>query len=271
MSIGILGRKVGMTQIFNEDRKLVPVTVIQIEPTYVVQKKTQEKDGYQAVKIGAVTAKKANKPLQGQFKVANIAPVKVMREVRVDNVEAVDVGDRVLLDSFDVGDFVNITTKSIGKGFQGVIKRHGFAGGPMSHGSGFRRRPGSIGSKAGGKGCRKKVMRGRALPGQTGNRIVTIQNLQIVDIDLENGLMVVKGSIAGSAANILYIINSFKKSPAKEWKVSKVQEEVVANVIPEVVESEGTDSQTHNAQQFEASDAGAVVENDSVQKNDNES
>ncbi|MBN1493096.1 MAG: 50S ribosomal protein L3 [Candidatus Omnitrophica bacterium] len=221
MSVGILGKKIGMTQIFDENGKMVPVTVVKIEPTYVVQKRVPETDGYSAVQLGAVQVKKTTKAIAGHLKKAGVTSVKVFKEVRDEKIAALETGDRISLDTFAVGDFVNVTTKSIGKGFQGVIKRHHFSGGPASHGSMFHREPGGIGSQAGGKGCRKKVRKGRPLPGQMGNKNVTVQNLQIVDIDLENQLLVLKGSVPGGGNNVLTIINSFKKSPNLEWKVQK--------------------------------------------------
>jgi large subunit ribosomal protein L3 len=228
MPVGILGKKIGMTQIFDKNGKMVPVTVIKVEPTFVVQKRVQQVDGYSAIQLGTDAAKKRfTKAREGHCKKAGLGALKVLKEFRNDKIEDLQPGDKISIDTFAIGDFVNITAWSIGKGFQGVIKRHGFHGGPGSHGSTFHRAPGGIGSQAGGRGCRKKVRKGRPLPGQMGNERVTIQNLEVIDVDNVNELLVLKGSIPGGGNNVVEIENSFKKSPKKEWKVIKASDATI--------------------------------------------
>lgn len=231
MSVAILGKKIGMTQIFDETGKAVPVTVIKVEPTYVVQKRAQDVDGYSAVQLGAVKAKKATKARTAHCKKAGVDAVKTLKEIRDEKVDALELGDKVSLEMFSAGDFVNVTSRSIGKGFQGVMKRHGFAGGPASHGSDFHRQCGGIGSRAGGKGAVKKIRRGKPMPGQMGNKRITVQNLKVVDVDIENELLVLKGNVPGGGNNLVTIINSYKKSPDLEWKV--IKPEVVEELVEE--------------------------------------
>lgn len=237
MSVCLLGKKIGMTQVFDKAGKQVPVTVVKVEPTYVVQKKLLESDGYIALQLGAFQVKRCNKPQGGHFKKVNMLPLKVLREIRTEKIDTIDVGDRIAVDMFTPGDFVDITAQSIGKGFQGVIKRHGYAGGPSAHGSTFHRRPGSVGSQAGGKSCRKKVPKGRPLPGHMGDERITVHNVEVISVDNENQILVLKGSIPGGGNNLVIITNSFKKSPQIEWKVIKPApqqtEEVPAVVVAE--------------------------------------
>ncbi len=226
MSVGILGKKVGMTQVFDEAGKQVPVTVLKVESNYVVQVKSKANDGYCAVQLGNGTKKHINKPQSGHLKKHKVQKTASLREFRVtQDVDGIEPGDRIKLDTFEIGDHVNVTTCSIGKGFQGVVKRHGYAGGPKTHGSHSHRIPGSIASQAGGKGACKKVQRGTKLPGQMGNKRVTLKNLTIVDIDTENELLVLKGNVPGGGNNLVVITTSYKNKRSIEWQVEKPAEE----------------------------------------------
>lgn len=207
MAKGILGRKVGMTQIFNEEGQLIPVTVIEAGPCYVVQKKTVENDGYNALQLGFMEKKESrvNKPLLGHFKKAQVKPLRYLREIRVDNIDDYQVGQEIRADIFSPGELVDVTGTSKGKGFAGGIKRHGFQRGPMAHGSKYHRRPGSLGAKG-----PARVFKGRKLPGRMGGDRVTIQNLQVVKVDPENNLLVVKGAVPGPRGGLLIIKNAVK-------------------------------------------------------------
>ena len=201
---GIIGKKIGMSQIFDDDGSVIPVTIISAGPCAVVQKKTKSKDGYTAVQLGFIEDKplrKANKPTQGRFSKSEIDPTRILREFKYDESSEIKVGDKFSVDLFKVGEKVHISGKSIGKGFAGVMKRWGFRGGKDTHGSMFHRRPGSIGSSA----YPSRVMKGKRLPGHMGNSRVTMKNLIIIDTDKENNLIVVKGSIPGSNGGYVLI------------------------------------------------------------------
>lgn len=199
----MLGRKVGMTQIFEEDGTLVPVTVVEAGPLVVVQKKTEEKDGYNAIQIGyeEVKEKKVNKPLKGHFDKSEVEYKKYLKEIRVENVEEFEIGQEIKVDIFEAGDMVDVTGTSKGKGTQGVIKRHGFSRGRETHGSQFHRAPGGM-SAATDPG---RVLKGHRMAGRMGNEQVTIQNLEIVRIDVENNLLLIKGAIPGPKKGIVSI------------------------------------------------------------------
>ncbi|HET7747352.1 MAG TPA: 50S ribosomal protein L3 [Vicinamibacteria bacterium] len=201
---GIIGRKVGMTQVYNADGRAIPVTVIQAGPCVVVQRKNKGKDGYEAVQLGLVEdrkVKKVTKPMAGHFKKADLPPCKVLREVRVDGGDEVKVGDKVSVDVFAPGDTIHITGISKGKGFQGVVKRHHFRGGAATHGSMFHRAPGSIGASA----YPSRVLKGMRAAGHMGQDRVTQRNLQVVRVDAGNNLLVVKGSVPGAGGTYLVI------------------------------------------------------------------
>ena len=204
----IIGRKVGMTQIFDEKGLVVPVTVIEAGPCNVVQVKTVETDGYDAIQLGfgEVKEHKVNKPEMGHFKKANVKAQKHLREFRVKDLSTVKVGDVIKVDSFEQGDIVDIQGTSKGHGFQGVIKRHGQSRGPMGHGSMYHRRPGSMGSTS----TPGRVFKGKKLPGHMGVETVTIQNLKVVAVDLDKNVILVKGSVPGNKGSILKIRNSVK-------------------------------------------------------------
>ncbi|MDA2937023.1 50S ribosomal protein L3 [Acidobacteria bacterium AH-259-A15] len=203
---GLIGRKLGMTQVFDEEGRAIPVTVIQAGPCVVVQKTTSEKQGYSAVQLGLVGKKKSrvNKPMEGHFKKAGLPPTRLIREfpfVETEE-EKVNVGDQVLVQNvFRPNDLVDVSGRTIGRGFQGVIKRHGFHGGKATHGSMFHRAPGSIGASA----YPSRVFPGKKGPGRMGNNRVTIRNLRVVQIDEENNLLLVKGAVPGSRGSYVVI------------------------------------------------------------------
>ena len=200
---GILGRKVGMTQIYVEDGTAIPVTVIKAGPCLVVQRKTRDTDGYEAVQIGLVEEKpaKVNQPLGGHFKKAGVAPVREVQEFRLADGEDVNPGDEVRASIFEEKQWVDIVGTSKGKGFQGVMKRHNFAGGRSSHGSMFHRAPGSIGSSA----YPSRVFKGMRGTGRMGGERVTVKNLQIVKIDADQNLIYVRGAVPGPKTAYLSI------------------------------------------------------------------
>ena len=208
MKKAILGTKIGMTHIFMEDGKVVPVTVISAEPNVVVQKKTVETDGYDAVQVGFLAKKEklANKPMKGHFAKADVPIKRFLREFRLDDVNALNVGDQIAVDTFAAGDKIDVTGISKGKGFAGSIKRHGQHIGPKAHGSGYHRGSGSMGA------CSdpSKVMKGKKLPGHMGVDKVTVQNLEIVKVDKENNLICIKGGIPGAKGGLIVIKNSVK-------------------------------------------------------------
>jgi large subunit ribosomal protein L3 len=201
---GLIGKKIGITQSFDEEGNVFPVTVIQAGPCTVFQKKTEKKDGYSSVQIGFIekrALKKPNKPLTGHSEKAGIPPPKVLREFRFIEQEDVKVGDQFFVDIFEKGEKVHITGRSKGKGFAGVVKRWGHHGGKGTHGSMFHRRPGSIGASA----YPSRVAKGKKLPGHLGDSKVTVKNLTVIQADKENNLLVIKGSIPGANGGYLLI------------------------------------------------------------------
>ena len=208
MKKGLIGKKVGMTQIFDEAGKVIPVTAIEAGPCVVAQVKTEETDGYTAIQLGFGDAKesKLNRPEKGHFSKVNVTPKKHLREFRVDSVEEVKVGDELKADVFAEGDKIDIQGTSKGKGFQGVIKRHGQSRGPMGHGSMYHRRPGSMGPTS----TPGRVFKGKKLPGHMGVQTVTIQNLEVVKVDLDKNVILVKGSVPGAKGAILKLKTSVK-------------------------------------------------------------
>ena len=210
MKKGIIGRKVGMTQIFDEKGNVIPVTVIEAGPCVVAQVKTEETDGYNAVQLGFgdVKDKHINKPEAGHFAKAKLANKKHLREFRLDSIEGIKVGDEVKADVFVAGEKVDVQGTSKGKGFQGVIKRHGQSRGPMGHGSMYHRRPGSMGSTS----TPGRVFKGKKLPGHMGVQTVTIQNLDVVRVDMDKNVLLVKGSVPGPKGAILKIKATVKSA-----------------------------------------------------------
>ena len=210
MKKGIIGKKVGMTQIFDEKGNVIPVTAIETEGNIVAQIKTVETDGYQSIQLGYgdVKDKHINKPEAGHFAKAKLPNKKHLREFRLDSVENYKVGDEVKVDIFESGEKVDIQGTSKGKGFQGVIKRHGQHRGPMGHGSMYHRRPGSMGATS----TPGRVFKGKKLPGHMGKVTVTIQNLEIVKVDTDKNVLLVKGSVPGPKGAILKVKSTVKAS-----------------------------------------------------------
>lgn len=207
MKKAILGKKIGMTQLFDQEGNVVPVTVIQAGPCPVIQKKTSATDGYNAIQVGfqAQKEQRLNKPERGHFKRANVAPTRYLVEFRLDNIDEYQVGQEVLVDIFEAGEHIDVTGISKGKGTAGSIKRHNQARGPMSHGSHYHRSPGSLGAVD-----PAKVFKGRALPGRMGDERITVQNLEIFQVDPERNLLLVKGSMPGIRGSLLRIKDSVK-------------------------------------------------------------
>ncbi|PGZ98882.1 50S ribosomal protein L3 [Bacillus pseudomycoides] len=207
MTKGILGKKIGMTQVFAENGELIPVTVIEATPNVVLQKKTVETDGYNAIQLGFddKREKLANKPEQGHVAKATTAPKRFIRELRDADVEGQEVGQEVKVEVFAAGETVDVTGISKGKGFQGAIKRHGQSRGPMSHGSRYHRRPGSMGPVA-----PNRVFKGKKLAGRMGGDQVTIQNLEIVQVDVERNLLLVKGNVPGAKKSLVVVRSAVK-------------------------------------------------------------
>lgn len=207
---GLLGRKLGMTRVFTEDGRWINVTLVEAGPCTVIQKKTQDTDGYDAVQVGFGDVKEArlNKPQHGHFKKAGQSLKKILKEFRVTADSGLSVGDEIRSDIFKAGDRVDVSGTSKGKGFAGVIKRHGFAGGPGGHGSHFHRAPGSIGQSA----DPSKVYKGKRLPGRMGNNCRTTQNLEIVRVDEEKNLLLVRGPVPGANGGMVVVKLSTKGS-----------------------------------------------------------
>ncbi len=208
MKKAILATKVGMTQIFNEDGVLTPVTVLQAGPCVVTQVKTVENDGYSAVQVGYVDKREklVNKPLKGQFDKAGVSYKRYLREFRLEDAENYELGQEIKADVFAAGDKIDATAVSKGKGFQGAIKRHGQSRGPMAHGSKYHRHAGSNGAAS----DPSKVFKGKKMPGHMGHKKVTVQNLEIVRVDLDNSLILVKGAVPGPKKSLVTIKETVK-------------------------------------------------------------
>ena len=201
---GIIGRKVGMTQVYAADGRAIPVTVIQAGPCVVVQRKTKQKDGYEAVQLGLVEdrkVKKVTKAMAGHYRKADVPPCRVLRELHVEGKDEAKVGDKVSVDQFAPGDSITVVGTSKGKGFQGVVKRHHFRGGAATHGSMFHRAPGSIGASA----FPSRVIPGMRAGGHMGAERITQKNLEVVRVDADNNILVVKGSVPGGGGGYLVI------------------------------------------------------------------
>jgi len=208
MKKAILATKVGMTQIFNEDGVLTPVTVLQAGPCVVTQVKTVENDGYSAVQVGFIDKREklVNKPMKGQFDKAGVSYKRFVRELKLEDVENYALGQEIKADVFEAGEKIDATAVSKGKGFQGAIKRHGMSRGPMTHGSKYHRHAGSNGAAS----DPSKVFKGKKMPGQMGNKKITIQNLEIVKVDTENNLLLIKGAVPGPKKSLVTIKETVK-------------------------------------------------------------
>lgn len=212
MGKGILGRKIGMTQIFAENGEVIPVTVVEAEPNVVLQKKTLETDGYEAIQLGFADKKKSrtNKSQKGHSDKAGTTAKRFIKELRELNLDDYEVGQEVKVDTFAEGDAIDVTGISKGKGFQGSIKRHNQSRGPMSHGSRYHRRPGTMGAVD-----PMRVFKGKKLPGRMGGEQVTVQNLSVVKVDSERNLLLVKGNVPGAKKSQVIIQSAVKTVEAK--------------------------------------------------------
>ena len=208
MTKGILGKKVGMTQYFTEAGELIPVTVVEVTPNVVLQLKTIENDGYEAVQLGFDDLREvlSNRPAKGHVAKANATPKRFIREFNNVELSEYEVGQEITVDVFKAGDIVDVTGTSKGKGFQGAIKRHGQSRGPMAHGSRYHRRPGSMG----GASFPSRVFKGKALPGQMGGDRITIKNLEVVKVDAERNVILIKGNVPGSKKSLVEIKTAIK-------------------------------------------------------------
>ena len=234
---GILGRKKGMTEVFTTDGKLIPVTVIEVEENVVSQVKTKESDGYDAIQLATVNKKehRSNKPETGHLKKANSTPKRFLKEIRGVDVSTYALGDILKADTFTAGEMVDVTGTSKGKGFQGVIKRHNQHRGPMSHGSQYHRGVGSMGTL-----LPMRVLPGKKLPGHMGHERVTIQNLEVIKVDLENNVILIKGSVPGPKNSLVLVKTSVKTGDQKNTPVELVvyEEDVpTEEVIEETIET----------------------------------
>jgi large subunit ribosomal protein L3 len=204
---GLIGKKIGMTQLLQQDGTVVPVTVIQAGPCVVVQKKTTQRDGYDAVQLGFVEfvkPKRVNKPMNGHFKKTNVAPVRVLREMRLEAEDKLNPGDKVMVDIFQAQERVHVVATSKGRGFAGFVKRHHFRGGRASHGSMFHRAPGSIGASA----FPSRVWKGQRMAGHLGMQRVTVQNLRVERVDQEKNLLYVRGAVPGPQGGYVVVEKS---------------------------------------------------------------
>ncbi|MBQ9181476.1 MAG: 50S ribosomal protein L3 [Bacilli bacterium] len=226
---GILGRKIGMTQVFTKSGKLVPVTVIEVEPNVVTQIKTKDNDGYEAIQLGFDTKREklATKASIGHTNKAQTTPKRFFREIKGVDINNYSLGQEVKVDIFEAGEVVDVTGTTKGKGFQGVIKRHGQSRGPMGHGSHYHRRPGSMGTMR-----PMRVFKGKKLPGHMGTLTVTIQNLEIVAVDVENNVILVKGNVPGPKKSLVVIKTAVKKP----GKINESEELISYEVKPETME-----------------------------------
>jgi large subunit ribosomal protein L3 len=206
VAIGLLGNKIGMTQIFGESGNIIPVTILKVGPCVITQVKTIEKDGYNAIQVGYgnISNKGLTQPELGHLQKSNIQPLKYLKEFRVISDTDFEIGQILNVDAFSEGQLVNVQGKSIGKGFTGLQKRHNFARGPMTHGSKNHRQPGSIGMGT----TPGRVLPGKRMAGQLGNKIATIQKLKIIQINSEENILVIKGSVPGKPGNLLSIVPS---------------------------------------------------------------
>ena len=208
MKKAILATKVGMTQIFNDEGVLIPVTVLQAGPCVVTQVKTEENDGYSAVQVGYMDKREklVNKPMKGHFDKAGVSTKRFVREFKLDNAAEYELGQEIKVDVFEAGDHIDATAISKGKGFQGAIKRHGQSRGPMAHGSKYHRHAGSNGAAS----DPSKVFKGKKMPGQMGNKQITVQNLEVVRVDAENNLLLVKGAVPGPKKSLVTVKETVK-------------------------------------------------------------
>jgi len=204
--VGLLGNKIGMTQIFDETGNIIPVTILKVGPCVVTQVKTEAKDGYNSIQVGysRVSSKSLTQPELGHLQKSNIQPLKHLKEFRINEDQNFEVGQTLTVDLLSLGQFVDIQGKTIGKGFTGLQKRHNFARGPMTHGSKNHRAPGSIGMGT----TPGRVLPGKRMSGQVGNKVITVKKLKVIQLNLEENILVIKGSVPGKPGNLLSIVPS---------------------------------------------------------------
>lgn len=261
---GILGRKIGMTQVFSKDEKLIPVTVVQVEPNVVTQVKTMETDGYNAIQLATVEKKEKNasKASIGHAKKANTTPKRFLKEIK--GATEYNVGDKIGVDTFNVGEIVDVTGTSKGKGTQGVIKRHNQSRGPMGHGSHYHRGPGSMGTM-----LPKRVLKGKNLPGHMGVETVTIQNLEIIEVNATDNYVLVSGNVPGAKNSLVFIKEAVKKSRKENPKeVLSYEEETVVDNVEEIKEEVAEEVVTEN--EAEINDAVEETVEEVVETNETE-
>jgi len=238
---GILGKKVGMTQVFTKEGKLIPVTVVEVGPNVVTQIKTAQKDGYDAIQLGfdTISEKRSTKPKMGHTKKANTEPKRFLKEIRGVNVNDYTLGQVLDASVFEAGEIVDVSGTSKGKGFQGVIKRHNQSTGPMGHGSQYHRGVGSLGTM-----LPMHVLKGKKMPGQMGNVKRTVQNLEIVSVDTENSVILIKGNVPGPKKSLVMIRTAIKKPDVTKEAANLIsyQEEKVENVTEEITEEQTTEA-----------------------------
>lgn len=249
---GILGRKIGMTQVFTKSGKLIPVTVVAVEPNVVTQIKTTENDGYEAIQLGFDTKREklATKASLGHTNKANTTPKRFFKEIKGVNINDYTLGQEIKVDIFTEGEVVDVTGTTKGKGFQGVIKRHGQSRGPMGHGSHYHRRPGSMGTMR-----PMRVIPGKKLPGHMGQLTVTIQNLEVVAVDVNENVILIKGNIPGAKQSLVFI----KTATKKPGKVNEAEElvcyETVVDAVEEVKEETAVEATAEEAVTEETSES----------------
>lgn len=252
---GILGRKIGMTEKFTTDGKVIPVTVISVEPNVITQIKTVDTDGYNAIQLGVVDKKEkhATKQEIGHAKKAGVAPKRFLKEIRVEDTTTYELGSTIKADTFEAGEKVDVTGTSKGKGFAGVIKRHNQSRGPETHGSRYHRRPGSMGTMR-----PMRVLKGKKLAGHMGSETVTIQNLEIIEVNENDNYILVSGNVPG-AKNSLVLIKSAvkgnKKVEPKELVKYETEEETVVDAVEEVVEDTNVEDTTETKEIEETTEA----------------
>ncbi len=252
---GILGRKIGMTEKFTTDGKVIPVTVISVEPNVITQIKTVDTDGYNAIQLGVVDKKEkhATKQEIGHAKKAGVTPKRFLKEIRVEDTTTYELGSTIKADTFEAGEKVDVTGTSKGKGFAGVIKRHNQSRGPETHGSRYHRRPGSMGTMR-----PMRVLKGKNLAGHMGSETVTIQNLEIIEVNVNDNYILVSGNVPG-AKNSLVLIKSAvkgnKKVEPKELVKYETEEETVVDAVEEVVEDTNVENTTETKEIEETTEA----------------
>lgn len=264
---GILGRKVGMTQVFTKDGKLIPVTVVSVEPNVVMQVKTVETDGYNAIQLGVFEKKEKNatKPEMGRAKKANTTPKRYLKEIR-DVEGSYNLGDKLGADVFEVGEIIDVTGVSKGKGFQGTIKRHNQSRGPMTHGSHYHRGPGSLGTM-----LPKRVLKGKNLPGHMGVETVTIQNLEIIDVNANENYILVSGNIPGAKKSLVLIKSAIKNSRKVNPKELITYECEQETIVDEVVEENVDNNESVETTSVTEPNESEVVESSEVVEDSTES